>query len=211
MVVERDPKRLAGLLDLAGHADIRLRRCRVARRVIVHENEGRGIQLQRPLGNLPGVDGNMVDRPLRLRLVRDQDVLAVEEENPELLRLAMCHRGVAVVQNRVPARDHVRLQDARPRHPVGGRLNHLQVGDHRVAHALHAPQPMCIGGQNPVEIAEGVQKPPRQRFHVLPGDRAKQKQLQKFVIRQRLGTALQEPLPQPRPVIGDIGGQPALR
>ena len=54
VVVNRDAERLCGLDDLAGHPDVGGRRARVSGRMVVHQNEGRGREFERPFHNLAG-------------------------------------------------------------------------------------------------------------------------------------------------------------
>ena len=53
-----------------------------------------------------------------------------------------------------------------------GGLNDLQLGDHRLTHPLDQRQPGRSSSDDPVEITKGVEKQPRQRFQILPGDGA---------------------------------------
>ena len=69
----------------AGHLDVGLRRGRVAARVVVDHDDRRGPELERALDHLARVEGRVVDRAAALDLVADQDVLAVEEQEPEML------------------------------------------------------------------------------------------------------------------------------
>ena len=102
VVVERNSHHLARLLDPPGHFYVGLRRGGIARRVVVHEDQRRGVKLQRAFHDFAGIDGNMVDRAGGLRLIRDQRVLGIEEKQAKFLGLAMRHGGVAVVQQRIP-------------------------------------------------------------------------------------------------------------
>ena len=94
----------APLLDLLGHAEIGLRRCRVARRVVMDQDQGAGVQHQRPLDHLARIDRHMVNRAGREKLIGDNAVLTVEVEHVEALdRSADGER--AIVQQRLPAAD----------------------------------------------------------------------------------------------------------
>lgn len=69
MVMQHDAEHGGGLLDLLGHRDIGLRGGRIARWMIVHQNERGGVQLQRPLDDFARVDRNMINRALPLLLI----------------------------------------------------------------------------------------------------------------------------------------------
>ena len=66
------------------------------------EDQGGGVQFKRALGDLPRVDGDVIDRAFALLFVGDQSVLPVEVENAELLRLTVGHGGMAVIEQRIP-------------------------------------------------------------------------------------------------------------
>ena len=85
VVVQRQPEVLAPLLDFLGHAEIGLRRRRIARRVVVDQDQGAGVQHQRPLDHLARIDRDMVNRAGREKLIGDDAVLAVEVEDVEAL------------------------------------------------------------------------------------------------------------------------------
>lgn len=84
MIVDGDAQRLRGGGDLFGHGDVRLRRGRVARRVVVHQKERRGVEFECPFDHFPRVDGDVVDGAFGLFFVGDQCVFGVEEEDARL-------------------------------------------------------------------------------------------------------------------------------
>src|SRR5579864_5276124 len=61
MVVHLDVQRLCRIGDLAGHDNVAAARCGIAARMIVHQDEGGGTQLQRALHHFPRIDGGMID------------------------------------------------------------------------------------------------------------------------------------------------------
>ena len=84
-VVEHlDAERPRHLHDLPGHLHIGLRRRRIARGMIVHQDERGGRQFERALDHLARIDRRVVDRALLQHLVGDQLVLLVEEQDAEL-------------------------------------------------------------------------------------------------------------------------------
>ena len=87
VVVHRDAEWFCGVDDVLGDRDVRLRRGRVAGRVVVHQDQRRGAQFQGALDDLTGVDRGVIDRAALLLLVGDQRVLAVEKEEVELPEL----------------------------------------------------------------------------------------------------------------------------
>ncbi|OIQ66261.1 hypothetical protein GALL_521710 [mine drainage metagenome] len=139
----------------------------------------------------------MIHRAARLLLIRDQHVLAVQIQHAKLLRLAMRHRGVAVVQQGVPTRQNGAMHHACPRHAMCRRLDNLQLLHHRIAHPLHRRNPRRRGRNHPVEIAKRVQQAPRQGLYILPGDCAEQHQLQQLIIRHSLRSPFHKAGAQP--------------
>ena len=103
MVVQGQAKCVAGRVYLACHVDVRLRGRGIARRVIVHQNNGGGVQFQCPLDHFTRVDRYMIHGATRLLFVSDQIVLTIKVEYAKLLRFAVRHRRMAIVQQRVPA------------------------------------------------------------------------------------------------------------
>ena len=83
--MQRQPEILAPLPNLLGHAEIGIGRRRIAGRMVVDQDQGAGVQHQRPLDHLARIDRDMVDRAGREKLIGDDAVLAVEVEDMEAL------------------------------------------------------------------------------------------------------------------------------
>jgi hypothetical protein len=132
--------------------------------------------------------------PVGLRLIGDQHVLAVEVEDAELFDVAMGHRRLAVVQERVPGRQDRPFQDPGPGHPVAHGLHQFQFEHDLVAHAVDLLQARGRSGEDMVEVAEPGQKRLGERFGVPPPDRAIQHHFQQLVIRHRIRPAVGEAL-----------------
>ena len=84
VVVHRNAERLGDLDDILGHLDIGLRGRRIARRMVVHQDDGSCGKLQRALHHLARIDRRVVDGAGLLDLVGDEGVALVEEQEPEL-------------------------------------------------------------------------------------------------------------------------------
>ena len=102
VVVHGDAERACRLDDVAGDGDVGLGRGRVARGMVVHQDQGRGLQFEGALDDLAGVDRGVIDGAPLLPLMRDQCVAAVEEQQVELLDLAVGDVGAAVIDQPVP-------------------------------------------------------------------------------------------------------------
>ena len=89
VIVQGDADRCRGSRML-GHRDIGVGWGRVARGMVVHQDDRRGVQFERALHHLARIDRRVVDRAALLALMGDQRVLAVEEEKVELPELCRC-------------------------------------------------------------------------------------------------------------------------
>ena len=163
----------------------------------MHEDERRRVELQRAPRHLAGIDGHVVDGALALRLVGDQHVLAVEEEDAELLGVAVGHHRAAVGHELVPGRDHRALDDARPRHAVREGLDDAELQPDLGRRARHLHQPVLGSGDDAVEVAEGGEERLGERLHVDALDGVEEQQLEKLVLRHRGVAAGEEALAQP--------------
>ena len=76
----------------------------------------------------------MIYGAFALFLVADHDVLAIKVDHAELFGFSVRHGGVAIIQQRVPARQHMLAQEPRTRHAVGRCLYYLEFDDDGVAH-----------------------------------------------------------------------------
>ena len=102
VVVDGDAERPRRIDDLLRHVDVGARRRRIAGGVVVHEDDRRGRQLQRPLDHLAHIDRRVIDGALLLHLVGDQLVPLVEEQDAELLAVLEALRGAAIVEHLLP-------------------------------------------------------------------------------------------------------------
>src|SRR5690606_2572888 len=106
VIVDRDAQRLRGRNDHLRHVDVRARWGRIARWMIVHQDQGRRRKLERAFHNLAHIDGRVIDGAFLLHLVGDQLVFLVEEEDAETLPLIEALGSAAVVEDGVPRPEH---------------------------------------------------------------------------------------------------------
>ena len=123
------------------------------------------------------IDRNVVNRAERLFFIGDKDVFAVKEQNAEMFGFPVRHGGMTIVQHSVPTGDDVGLHHSRAGQTVRSGLDDFQFLNHSTSNTLNLGQSFVGGRQNAVEVAEFLQKTPRQRFHVAARHRAKQHQL----------------------------------
>ena len=139
--MQRQAQHLRRILNLRGHGDVGLGRRRIARRVVVHEDQRAGVQFQRALDHLARIDRHVIDRAARLFLVRDQHILAVKEQDAELFGFAVRHGGVAIVEQRIPGGQDRAVHHPRAGHALCDGLDQLQFLHHGLAHARDRGKP----------------------------------------------------------------------
>ena len=93
--------RMRNLVQL-GHLDVGGRGGRVARGVVVHQDDGRRRKLDRPAHHLARIDRRVVDGALVHHLVGDQLVLFVEKEHAKLFTRRAGHGDPGVGQKCAP-------------------------------------------------------------------------------------------------------------
>lgn len=118
----------------------------IAARVIVDQDDGAGAQFKAAFDDLPRVDGRVIDRAATLDFVAQQLVLAIEEEDAELLVRFARHLCHAVIDERPPRRQRdVLLLRLFAQQTAGGCANDLQLINDGLAHAFDFLQPVARG------------------------------------------------------------------
>ena len=79
--MKRKAKRLRRAFNLRCHFAIALGGGRVAGGVIMDKDQRRSVEFQSAFDDLARIDRHVVDRAFCLRLVRNEDVLTVEEKS----------------------------------------------------------------------------------------------------------------------------------
>ncbi len=146
VIVQRQSEVLAPLLDLLRHAEIGLRRRRIARRVVVDQDQGAGVQHQRPLDHLARIDRDMVDRAGREKLIGDDAILAVEVEDMEALD-GPSDAESAVVHQRLPAADDRVLAEVAAEDVTGLEDDSFFLGGHGGLAEKRRPKPHALSGR----------------------------------------------------------------
>ena len=172
---------------MAGHVDIGLGRGGVARRMIVHHDDGRGMQGQGPPHHLARVQRRVIDGALLLDFVADQHVLAVQKQQAKLFGAQRRHGGAAIVQQIQPRRQHRVFADRGAGQPNGGLAHDLQNRGRVMAQALGFHQIAHIGGQTIGKTAPAVDHRLGQRFDILARNHRGQQQFQNLVVGQGVG------------------------
>ena len=186
-----------------------------------------GGQLERALDHLARVERRVVDRAAALHLVADQDVLAVEEQDAEMLGRLVLHGELEVVDQRRPGADHRPLLDLLLQHALKQGVDGLEqdLGEAQIVVARARRSGSVASG-----VVSGVRTrrsagappparrrgPPKRSISVL-GDRLgvatvdgeEEQQLEQLVVGQRLRRGVGEALAQPLAVAVIVLGAPA--
>src|SRR5271169_2131282 len=96
VVVQYHAERGGSLLDIFGHGDVGRGWGRIARGMIVHEDQRRGTELERAFDDLPGIDRRVVNGSALLALILDPNPVgdAIKSKAKELrLRLSRVGYG----------------------------------------------------------------------------------------------------------------------
>ena len=190
------PSASAAFATSLRHLDVVARRLGVARGMIVHQDQRGGVERQRALDDLARIDRRVVDGAALLHLVGDQHVLAVEEEDAELLGLLVRQSGVAVVDELLPVGQHRHVLDLALGQPPAGLARGLEQHQ-RALVDLELAQLLGLGGEDVAQRAEALQQLLGQRLGVHALDRIEQQQLEQLVVLQQLGARPQHALAHP--------------
>ena len=99
---------------------------RIAARMVVDDDDRGGVEIERAAHDLADVDRGFVDRALPHRLVGDQHVLRVEEEDADPLDRLVRHVGAEIVEQGLPRAEHRPLLDLLLEQPQRRRLGDLE-------------------------------------------------------------------------------------
>lgn len=165
MVVDADPDGGGRVYDPPGGVDVARTWLRIAGGMVVGEDQSGRAHLQRPAHDLARVDRNLADAALRERLVPQQLVARVEEQDPQPLGGQVRHRREQIGDERIGigenrAGQRLRAKGMKHRLADGGELAHRPVV------AEHAALGGGAGGERGGERAELVDQPvgPALRF-----------------------------------------------
>ena len=143
MIVKRDAQRGTCRLDLMRHVNVGLAGGWITGGVVVHENEGAGVQFEGALHHFTRVDRKVIDGALGLRFVCNEGVLAIKEEEEDLLGFAVGHGGLAIVEQGVPQGNHRTMEHAGAGEPACRGFDDLEFANHRIADAMILPEAGC--------------------------------------------------------------------
>ncbi|MDP3673932.1 MAG: hypothetical protein Q8R44_02375 [Novosphingobium sp.] len=108
MIQDHDIERPADLVEPLGRSDILFARARIAARVIVDENDPRGIEFERALENCSRIDRELGERSMLELLVSEEPPRPVDEQYAQHLDRKRAHRRDQILtQLRVEGVDHL--------------------------------------------------------------------------------------------------------
>ncbi len=136
----------------------------------------------------------MIYGSIALYFIRNKKIPLVQKQNTKLFTICESHGCSTIVQYVFPRSEQGPFANCAAREPPGGRLDDLQVKGGGGADAFHLGQPFRAGADYFSERTKAADQRLRERFDVSLGDRAKENQLQKLVIRHALIARFREPL-----------------
>jgi len=113
--------------------------------VVVDQDQGAGVQHQRPLDHLARIDRDMIDCAGRQKLIGDDAVLAVEIEDMEPLD-GTSDGQRAIVHQRLPAPDHRVLAEVTAEDIAGLENDGFFLGGHGCLVEMRTPTPPVLSG-----------------------------------------------------------------
>src|SRR6516162_10525142 len=131
--------------------------------MVVHQDQRRGAELERALYHLASIDRRMVDGAALLTLVLDEHVLAIEQQEMELLNLAVSDLSAAIVDELVPRTDHRPFLQLGSHQPERCLPHQFDASDRRRVET-HSSERFGIGAQHLGEAPEALDQVRHQRF-----------------------------------------------
>ena len=147
----------------------------------MHQDQRGGVQRQRALHHLARIDRRVIDGAALLHFVGDQHVLAVEEEDAELLGLLVRQCRVAVVDELLPVGQHRHVLDLALGEPPSGLAGRLEQ-DQGALVDVELAQLSGLGGEDVAQRAEAIEQSLGQRLGVDAFDRIEQQQFQQLQL-----------------------------
>jgi hypothetical protein len=143
--------------------------------------------------DLADMHGRFVDASGPHRLVRDQHVLGVEEQDPHLLDRLMSHRRLEIVTERVPTRQNGPAFNAGLKQAERTRFRDLQCADDAVAQAF-AAKGVGIRGEQIADPAKSGNQPPGLGLRIATGNRQREQIFDQLMIEERPAAAFEQAL-----------------
>lgn len=200
VIMDRDLERLADRDDLLGHVDVVGRRLRVARGVVMHEDDRASAKFERPSHDFPGIDGRVIDRADALHFVGEQAIFLVKKQDTKFFVVEKSHHCPAIIDHRGKTRKRQTFFDRRFRQACRRRLDDLQFDDRGLAKPIDFAQTLgpCRNGFG--KGAKSRNKGFGEWLDVTAGHGAKEDELKQLIFAQGIGAALAESFAQPLPV-----------
>ncbi len=141
-------------------------------------------EFERAFHDFARIDRRVVDRALLLALVADEGVLAVEEEEMEFLGRGEADLCRAIIDQRLPVRDHRLIRDLAAQETRRRFAHAEERGDRRVFEPGIA-QRLAIGGEHAGKAAEALDQLFGKRLGIAARDAGEEEEFEELVIGQR--------------------------
>ena len=106
-----------------------------------------------------------------------RSIFGVQVKDAELLCFAMGHDGVAVIKERIPARNNGLIHHPRARQPLGCRFDNFQFDDGAAANPLCCAQAPDRCRDDRIEISKSFKQLASNWLNVSAGDAAEEQKL----------------------------------
>ncbi len=110
VIVEHDFELTAHYRQAPGRREVRSTRCRVSARVVVHDDESAGREVERPVDDRARREARRIDGSLEEELVGDEPVASRKEKHANLFAGMLAHVGAEISGQRRGAGDPVPLE-----------------------------------------------------------------------------------------------------
>ena len=125
VIMDNDAERRCGIDDRACGGDIDVTGGRIARGMVVRQDDRTGAQVEGPLDHLARKHRQAIHRPPTLGLVRDQRIFSVEKQNPKSFGCAVAQRGATIFDDPFTRIQNRALANIGPRQPDAGFAHRL--------------------------------------------------------------------------------------
>ena len=133
VVMDRDAERGGDGDDIQRRLDVGGGGRRIARGMVVDEDDRRGREFERTAHHFARIDRRVIDSAGALTFVGDQSVALVEKEDVKLFVIGKRNRGAAIVDERAPRTDLQAFSDRALGESFRAGLEDLELGDRRRA------------------------------------------------------------------------------
>lgn len=129
VIVHGGPQGLGDRHDVLRQTNVRGGRCRIARGVIMDEDDRRRGEFEGAAHDFTRINRRVIDRAATLHLIGDRAIALVEEKNAEFLALGQRYGGAAIIENIAERGKLLAATQRAAYEPSRRRLDDFKFGD----------------------------------------------------------------------------------